>query len=396
MIFVWNYLEWGGAQIYFLGIANRIIDRTNVKFIFPKETNRQFIDFCDNSKISYEFIDDYTDLQPATNLKRKIARHFNKIRSEIRLINFLKRYDFKDSILHIELSPWQSVFALLWLSRDRNVFMTMHNSLQPTADWRFKLWQFKFSIITKFKNFNIFASNQDAKNSLKSLVSDNFFQKVKVTYTNVNPDEVETALNSELNRNELLQKFGLPRDKFFVFCLGQFIDRKGRWTFLEAARKLKDIEKEIVFVWISNSKLTAEESSKINSFELGDRFFMIRSETVGTEHLDLMKFLRLADVFTLPSLVEGLPISLLEALALGIPCISTNINAIPEAVKNLETGILIEAGNSDALADAVKLLKNDRDLREKLSRSGREFVLRNFNEKTVAEIVFESYQSVFN
>jgi glycosyltransferase involved in cell wall biosynthesis len=90
-----------------------------------------------------------------------------------------------------------------------------------------------------------------------------------------------------------------------------------------------------------------------------------------------------------------LPISLLEAMAMGIPSISTDVYAIPEAVKNLETGILIEAGNSDALAKAIGLLKEDNDLRRKLSQNGRTFVLENFNEKTVAEIVFENYKAAF-
>jgi glycosyltransferase involved in cell wall biosynthesis len=395
VIFAWNYLEWGGAQIYFLGIASRIKNRTNVKFVFPKETSRQFINFCENLQIPYEFIDDFTDLQPALTIKRKIQRHFNKARSEYNLIKFLKKYDFNNSILHIEFAPWQSLFALLQLCRHKKVFMTMHNSLPQTAKWRFLLWKLKFAIITQFENFHIFASNEDAKNSLKPLVSDEFLEKVKVTYTNVNPDEVDEALKSDFNREELLQKFGLPQGKFLVFCLGQFIDRKGRWAFLEAAQKLKKFDEEIVFVWISNSKLTAEESSKIESFGLGDSFFLIKSEAVGSEHLDLMKFLRLADVFTLPSFVEGLPISLLEAMAMGIPSISTDVYAIPEAVKNLETGILIEAGNSDALAKAIGLLKEDNDLRRKLSQNGRAFVMENFNEKTVAEIVFENYKAAF-
>jgi glycosyltransferase involved in cell wall biosynthesis len=395
VIFAWNYLEWGGAQVYFLGIASRIKDRTEVKFVFPRETSRQFINFCDNLQIPYEFFEDFADTKPASNFKRKLERHWNKVRGEIRLIKHLSKYDFDNSILHIELAPWQSVLALLWLCLRTKVFITMHNSLPPVPKWRFLLWKLKFSLITQFKNFHIFASNQDAKNSLKPLVSKEFFEKVKVTYTNVNPEEVEEALQIKTSRNGLLQKFGLPEDEFLVFCLGQFIDRKGRWTFLEAAKKIKLETGGIVFVWISNSNITDEELSKIESYNLGSDFFLIKSESVGDNHLDLMRFLRIADVFTLPSFVEGLPISLLEAMALGIPSVSTNVYAIPEAVKNLETGILIEAGDSDGLAQAILKLKYDEKLRKKLSKNGREFVLENFNEKKVAEIAYQNYKDSF-
>ena len=78
--------------------------------------------------------------------------------------------------------------------------------------------------------------------------------------------------------------------------------------------------------------------------------------------------MRLADVFALVSFQEGLPISLLEAMALKIPCISTNVNAIPEAVKHLETGLLIEAGDAEKLAEYFLKLKADKELREKLAK----------------------------
>jgi glycosyltransferase involved in cell wall biosynthesis len=81
---------------------------------------------------------------------------------------------------------------------------------------------------------------------------------------------------------------------------------------------------------------------------------------------------------------------------MGIASISTNVNAIPEAIKNLETGILIEKGNSIQLAEAIEKLKNNENLRRKLAENGRKFVLENFNEKIVAEIAFENYQTVLS
>jgi glycosyltransferase involved in cell wall biosynthesis len=397
VIYVWNYLEWGGAQVYFLGIASRIKDRANVKFVFPKATDRQFVRFCENAGIEYEFIETVADLKPAPGIKRKLERHLNKIYSELYLLKFLKKFDLTGSVLHIELTPWQSVLALRSLCRrGGQVFITMHNALPPVSKWRERLWKLKFSLITRFDNFHIFPSNRNAKASLKPFVDGELLKKTKITYTNVDPDEIELALSSEIDRENLLEKFGLPKDKLLVFCLGQFIDRKGRWIYLEAAKKiLETSQPEIAFVWISNSVLTVEETAKIEGFGLGENFFLIRSEDVGSSHLDLMKFLRLADIYTLPSFVEGLPISLLEAMALGIPSISTNVYAIPEAIKNGETGILIEAGDSDALCEAIQKLKNDDELRKTIGHNGRAWVLENFNEKTVAEIALEAYREAF-
>lgn len=395
VFYVWNYLEWGGAQVYFLGIASRIKDKTKVRFVFPKETNKQFINFCENLGIEYEFLETAGDFKPATTLERKLQRHLNKIQAESSMLKFLRKFDFTDSILHIELSPWQSFLALSRLCLRTKVFMTMHNALPTVSKWRKFLWKLKFSTVTRFDNFHIFASNKDAKNSLKPFVSRKFLDKIKVTYTNVNPDEVDEALQSQFNYEEVLEKFGLPKDKFFVFSLGQFIDRKGRWTFLDAAKSIIKDSPNVCFVWISNSILTKEETARIESYGLGNSFFLIKSETVGDEHLELMKFLRVADVFVLPSFVEGLPISLLEAMSLKIPSISTNVYGIPEAIIDGQTGILIEAGDSNALAEAVKIIKNDESLRKKLGQNGRDWVLANFNEKKVAEIAFQAYEEAF-
>jgi glycosyltransferase involved in cell wall biosynthesis len=299
--------------------------------------------------------------------------------------------NFENSVTHIELAPWQSFLAIRWLCQRSQVFITVHNSVLPIPKLRYLLWKIKFRLLSRHKNFHLFTANQDAKESLKTLVSKEYFDKITVTSANINPSEINEALNSEINRTELKSRYNLPSNKFLVFCVGQFIDRKGRWIFLEAARKLQEKNRDIAFVWISNSKPDEEDLQKAKKFELGENFIFITSDQIGKEHIDLFKLLRLADIFTLPSFLEGLPISLLEAMALGIPSVSTAVNGIPEAIKHLETGYLIKAGSADELASAVQELKGDKILRENLSKSGRRFVLENFNENTVAKIALERY-----
>lgn len=83
-------------------------------------------------------------------------------------------------------------------------------------------------------------------------------------------------------------------------------------------------------------------------------------------------------------------------MALGLPTISTDINAIPEAVKHLETGILIKPGSSDELVNAIQMLKDNENLRRQISEKGREYVLEKFNQKKVVKIAVESYIEAFN
>lgn len=395
ILYIWNYLEWGGAQVLFFGLMKEAKKLAEVLAIMPEGSNQQLLKFLDNLQVAYKFFPAHIDIQPAPGLKRKLAVHWRKIRCEFIMLRFLKNFDLKKSVIHAELAPWQSMLALLWLCRKTEIFITMHNSLPAVSRWRFLLWKIKFRLLTRSQHFHLFTANKDAKNSLRPLVSSEFFETVKVTYANINRDEIEEAMQFELNREAFIEKYNLPKDKFLVFCVGQFIDRKGRWIFLEAARELLKTDEDIAFVWISNSKPSAEDLAKAQSYGLGDNYVFLSSDQVGAEHIDLFKLLRLADVFALPSYFEGLPISIIEAMALGIPVISTDVNAIPEAVKHLETGILIKPGESAALTNAVQLLKDDESLREKLSKAGRTFALENFEEKAVAKIAVESYINSF-
>jgi glycosyltransferase involved in cell wall biosynthesis len=242
------------------------------------------------------------------------------------------------------------------------------------------------------KNFRMFASNANAKESLRSLVGTDFLERIDVTYTNVNPDEVDAARSSSSDRTAELSRHGVPANRFLVFGLGQFIDRKGRWTFLEAAERIATEDDGVCFVWITNSNLSDEDAERVRGFGLAGRFFLLRSEDVSPDHLGLMRFLRYADTYVLPSFVEGLPISLLEAMSLGVPSISTNVYAIPEAIQDGETGVLVEPGDADALASAIRKLRNDESLRKQIGAAGRRIVLENFSEDKVAEVAWNGYR----
>lgn len=392
VIYAWNYTEWGGAQIHLFALIREVKKEFDVSVILPVGSDQQLIKFIEDLGVNYEFFDHPVNVAPAKTLQLKISRHLTKIKSEYSMLKYLSKFDLKNSIVHIDIAPWQSLFALVWLSLRTNVFITMHNSLSVYPHWRYLQKKIKLGIISHFKNFHVFASNQDAKNFFKGLYSDELFDKITVTYTSVDPQEIDAALNFEPDREELYTKYNLPSGKFLIFCVGQFIDRKGRWTFLEAAKMFNKTNKDAAFVWISNSKPSAVDLEKAKDYGLGENFVLITSDQIGGEHIDLFKLLRLADVFALVSFQEGLPISLLEAMALGIPSISTNVNAIPEAVKHLETGWLIEPGDAAALVEAFNELYEDENRRKKLADNGREFVLKNFNDHTVAKIALEKYK----
>jgi glycosyltransferase involved in cell wall biosynthesis len=86
---------------------------------------------------------------------------------------------------------------------------------------------------------------------------------------------------------------------------------------------------------------------------------------------ELLAEYRCADVFVLPSRNDGLPMALLEAMACGLPPITTPVGGIPDVVEDGRSGILVAPGDVEQLAAAIELLATDRDLRQQLGRDAR-------------------------
>ena len=393
LIFLWNYVEWGGAQIYMLAIMKEAKSDFDIVVILPRDSMPDILYFLERLEIRHEFLDVSVDGGAAPTIKRKLSRQWRRIRAEAASFRHLRKFDLSRSILHIETAPWQSWILITALAMRRaNIFTTMHNFMPRSSSWREFIWRCRLQFVSRLSGFHIFPSNQDTKNKLKGWVADKFWDEMKVTTTAVNPLEIAAAANATLDRAAIRTKHGLDAGKFLVLCVGQFVDRKGRWVFLEAAKLALDSEPNIAFVWLTPQVPDAADLAKMEEFGLAEAFRLVLSAAVGQTRNEVLTFFRIADAFALASFVEGLPIALLEAMALGLPSISTNVNAIPEAVKHLDTGILIEAGDATALSDAFLTLKNDRALCTSLATNGREYVLTNFDETTVAQIAISSYK----
>ena len=397
LIFHWLYREWGGAQIYFIAIMKAARADWNIVVVIPRTSSAEILRYLDQIDVKYEFIDAFIDLDPAPTIKRKLTRHWSRIRSEIASLRFLRRFDLREDILHVETSPWVSWMYLTALSIcGANVFVTLHNALPDAPAWRVVLWKARMQLVSRLPGFHIFTSNKDTKNKFKGWVQDAFWDKIPLTYTCVNPPEIDAVLRGDFDRNAARRQLNIDEQSFVVISVGQFIDRKGRWVFLDAAKLAIEQNPDIQFVWVTPNLPSTADTERITDYGLGDRFQLVLSSSIGSTRHDILSFFRVADVFALPSFVEGLPIALLEAMAMGLPSISTNINAIPEAIIDGETGVLIGAGDSAALAESILALRDDAQLCQRLSANGRTFVTERFDEREASRIAINAYKECFS
>ena len=81
----------------------------------------------------------------------------------------------------------------------------------------------------------------------------------------------------------------------------------------------------------------------------------------------ISEYMFASDIFVLPSLSEGLPVTILEALAAGLPIVTTNVRGLPEIVKNGENGFTVDPQNPTQLAERIMFLLSNNELRQKIS-----------------------------
>ncbi len=171
-----------------------------------------------------------------------------------------------------------------------------------------------------------------------------------------------------------------------VLFVGNLIPRKGLHFLIEAAKHVIKENKETKFVVVGEGPLRNHLISYSKEQGVSDKFVFLGDVPEALLH----QLYNCADVFALPSIQEGQGISLLEAQATAKPVVAFNVTAITEVVKNKETGLLVKP-DSYELANAISSLLSDKPLREKMGRSGREFVSKNFSWDICAQKMSQIY-----
>ena len=150
-----------------------------------------------------------------------------------------------------------------------------------------------------------------------------------------------------------------------ILFLGRLGQRKGTYDLLHAMKAIDSRLPEEIKLYLCGDGEIEETKKAVQ--ELGLEHRVLKIGWIGKEE----KAEILSDVCmnVLPSYHEGLPMTILETMANGIPNISTNIASIPEVITDGETGLLLEPGDVDTLGNAILRLVKDDSLRKKISRS---------------------------
>lgn len=395
IVYAWPYLEWGGAQRYFMVLMKFAKPHYRVTAVVPAGTSPTVIGFLDEIGVRHEVFHDRFDVTPVTTIRGRIKRRRDKPRWERAMLEVLLRRDLSRALFHIDVAPWSSPRLLRHLAQEARAVVTLHTALIRPAAWRQQIWRRNFSSVVSLPRFQIVAANEDVRRSLAPYVPASVLDRVPLAYSPVDVDEVTSITSQPSDRSERLARVGIAHDHFVVATAAQFIERKGCWTLLEAARVVRRDHPDVRFVWLSTLPLGEDDRRRVAGYGLGETFRHVTASDFGARRADYLGLLRAADTFALPSFEEGLPLAMLEAMALGLPVVSTPVNGIPEAIVSGRDGLLVAPGDAAALASAIVRLKTSPTQRADLAAAGRHRALTEFDARTMANVTLGVYESAF-
>jgi glycosyltransferase involved in cell wall biosynthesis len=164
-------------------------------------------------------------------------------------------------------------------------------------------------------------------------------------------------------------------DAFEILCVGRLTPAKGQHLLIDAIDRLAKDGHRVLLRLIGNGP--DEVSLRNCAGRLTSPVTIVFEGAVNQDRI--RGFYQTADVFCLPSFAEGLPVVLMEAMAMEIPCVSTHIAGIPELIGNEVDGLLTPASDLDALTEALARLIADSALRARLASSGRARILAQYD-----------------
>lgn len=193
-------------------------------------------------------------------------------------------------------------------------------------------------------------------------------KKIELLQNGIDLSEIAEAEKQE--HTGLKQELDIQPHRIHICFIGYLSPYKGIHYLLEA---MVQVQREVssTALYLVGGSLSEYPDYK-TELETCVRDNKLQRITFTGWRQDVYAILSLMDIFVLPSLSEGVPKSIIEAMALGKPVIATKVGGVPELVKHGETGMILEPCNVSALADAIIRLAKDKSLREKLGSKARQ------------------------
>jgi glycosyltransferase involved in cell wall biosynthesis len=262
-------------------------------------------------------------------------------------------------IIHAH-SPIAAVGARVafWNNTRLRIVYTEHNVWK-----RYKTVTAWGNALTFSRNDFVFAVSDEVRQTIvyPAPLSRRSYPPVEILYHGPDPEAIERAATSDGVREEL----GIPIDAPIVGTVANLKAHKGHQYLLHAAALVCETVPNARFVWVGVGPMEDDLRRKAERMGLNGTIVFTGFRS------DAPRLMRAFDLFALPSLHEGLPIALVEAMTLGKPVVVTNAGGIPEVVQDGKHGYMVPSADPVALADRIVTMLGDPPLRRRMGEEAR-------------------------
>ena len=189
---------------------------------------------------------------------------------------------------------------------------------------------------------------------------------------------------------DIRAQYGIPSDHTLVVFMARMTIQKDPVTMVRAFKPLAERYQDITLLMLGQGELDEEVTATINQLGLQNR--IVRDGF----RLDVPDVLHASDIYCLPSLWEGQPIGLIEAMAVGKAVVATHVDGSKELVQDGVNGLLIDPQQHQQLASALEQLHTNVQLRERLANQAYLTIKGRCDGDSMARQVEDAYQSVLN
>ena len=200
--------------------------------------------------------------------------------------------------------------------------------------------------------------------------------------------ELDWFLKANFDGAAVRREFGIPEDALVVGKVARLFPLKGHDELMDAAPEIVRRNPNVRFFLIGDGILLEHLQERARQAGILENF--VFAGLIDRERIPEM--ISAMDVLVHTSLREGLARVLPQALAMGKPCVSFDIDGAPEVVISDKTGYLVQANDSEGLAEAISRLLDDADLRKQMGEAGRKLVDPMFRAETMVEQISDVYQ----
>ncbi len=186
------------------------------------------------------------------------------------------------------------------------------------------------------------------------------------------------------------KRLDIKEDGFVIGGVGRLTEQKGFNYLLDAAKFVLAKRKDVSFIIVGDGPLQVSLTSYMHDLKLDGyvKFLGFRK--------DILEILAAIDLLAMPSIDEGLPMVMLEAMASEVPVIVTAVGEIPLVIKNGENGILIQPRNSEELAAGIIYLKENSEIRRQIIVKGLETVKNKHSKESMTRSYAGIYDELLN